>query len=249
MTTRSKTKTDTATRAPAKARAGKRSAPEDHRVRNGAARREQTRRKLLASALAVVADKGVDAPHIDDFIAAAGVSRGTFYNHFTTTQELLAAVTAELSDTVLFAIEKTVARIPDPLHRMSCALLVYMHLAVDHPAWGGFVLRTGTRRGRLADIYLPRDLTLAKELGEADFTTVRAAQEVVQGSLTMALESILEGRAPRQHVRDTLALVLRAIGVPKAAAARLAALPEEEVELPEVLRTLNFRNAISESDP
>ena len=39
-------------------------------------------------------------------------------------------------------------------------------------------------------------------------------------------------------MRDTLALALRAIGVPKAVAARLAALPEEEVELPEVLRTL-----------
>ncbi|HSV84731.1 MAG TPA: TetR/AcrR family transcriptional regulator [Ramlibacter sp.] len=239
MTNKSKLKPSAAARPSGKGR--KRPVPEDHRVRTGAARREQTRRKLLVSALAVVAQKGVDAPQIDDFIAAAGVSRGTFYNHFTTTHELLAAVTAELTDTVLSAIETTVARIPDPLHRMACACLVYMHLAVDYPAWGGFVLRTGTRRGRLMDVYLPRDLALAKERGEADFPTVRAAQDVLQGSLTLALESILAGRAPREHVRDTLALALRAIGVPKAAAARLAALPEEEVELPEVLRMLKAR--------
>ncbi len=56
-----------------------------------------------------------------------------------------------------------------------------MHLAVDYPAWGGFVLRTGTRRGRLVDIYLPRDLALAKERGQADFPTVRAAQDVAAG--------------------------------------------------------------------
>jgi AcrR family transcriptional regulator len=221
-----------------KAKPLKRQQPEDHRVRTGAARREQTRRKLLASALAVVAQKGVDAPQIDDFIAAAGVSRGTFYNHFTTTHELLAAVTAELTDTVLTAIEVTVSRNPGPLKRMTCACLLYMHLAVDYPAWGGFVLRTGARRGRLVDVYLPRDLALAKERGEVDFTTVRAAQDVLQGAVTLAIESVLHGRAPRQHVRDTLALALRALGVPKAAAARLAAMPEEEVELPEVLRAL-----------
>jgi AcrR family transcriptional regulator len=236
MTSESKTKPRAAALTAVRGR--KRPVPEDHRVRTGAARREQTRRKLMTSALAVVAHKGVDAPQIDDFIAAAGVSRGTFYNHFTTTHELLAAVTAELTDTVVSAIETTVARIPDPLHRMACGCLVYMHMAVDYPAWGGFVLRTGTRRGQLVDVYLPRDLALAKERGQADFPTVRAAQDVLQGSLTLALESVLEGRAPREHVRDTLALALRGIGVPKAVAARLAALPEEEVELPEVLRTL-----------
>ena len=115
---------------------------------------------------------------------------------------------------------------------MACACLVYMHLAVDYPAWGGFVLRTGTRRGQLVDVYLPRDLALAKERGQADFPTVRAAQDVLQGSLTLALESILEGRAPREHVRDTLALALRGIGVPKAVAAGSRLCPRRRSSCP-----------------
>jgi AcrR family transcriptional regulator len=239
MTTRSKQKPTNGIRAPRVVAAPTRPLePEDHRVRAGAVRREQTRQKLLACALGVVAHKGVDAPQIEDFIAAAGVSRGTFYNHFTTTHELLAAVTAESTDRVLGAIEATVSRIPEPLERIACACLLYMHLAVDHPAWGGFVLRTGPRRGRLVDVYLPRDLALAQQRGEADFPTVRAAQDVVQGAVTLAVESVLHGHAPRQHVRDALALALRAIGVSKAKAAKLAGRPEEEVELPEVLRTL-----------
>ena len=49
-----------------------------------------------------------------------------------------------------------------------------MHLAVDYPAWGRFALGTGARRGRLVDVYLPRDLTLAKERGEVDCTTTVA---------------------------------------------------------------------------
>ena len=57
---------------------------EDHRVRVGAQRRGKTRLRLLQCALAVFTEKGPDVAFIDDFIAAAGVSRGTFYNHFKT---------------------------------------------------------------------------------------------------------------------------------------------------------------------
>ena len=46
---------------------------EDHRVRTGALRREQTRRKLLAAAMAVFAEKGTDAPLIEDFIATGEI--------------------------------------------------------------------------------------------------------------------------------------------------------------------------------
>ncbi|MFD2272333.1 TetR/AcrR family transcriptional regulator [Undibacterium arcticum] len=55
--------------------------------------------------------KGPDLPVIDDFIAAAGVARGTFYNYFNTTSELLAAVTGEMSDEVLSIIDPEVFEI------------------------------------------------------------------------------------------------------------------------------------------
>ena len=70
---------------------------EDHRVRVGAERREKTRLKLLESALLVFTEKGLDNVVIDGFIAAAGVSRGTFYNHFRTTNELLLALATGMS--------------------------------------------------------------------------------------------------------------------------------------------------------
>ena len=63
----------------------------DHRPRVAAERRARMRRKLVESALLVFAEKGVDASVIEDVIAAAGVSRGTFYNYFRTNAELLVA--------------------------------------------------------------------------------------------------------------------------------------------------------------
>ena len=66
------------------------SALPDHRTRVAAERRARMHRKLVESALLVFAEKGVDASVIEDVIAAADVSRGTFYNYFRTNGELLA---------------------------------------------------------------------------------------------------------------------------------------------------------------
>ena len=73
----------------------------DHRPRVAAERRTRMRRKLVESALFVFAEKGVDASVIEDVIAAAGVSRGTFYNYFRTNGELLAAAIDELGNEVV----------------------------------------------------------------------------------------------------------------------------------------------------
>lgn len=207
----------------------------DHRVRAGAARREQTRQRLLAAALTVFAQKGPDAPSIDDFVAAAGVSRGTFYNHFRTTQELLAAVTAEMSDEALTVIDRIVLTFDDPIERVANGCLMYMHLAVDQPTWGEFIIRVGLRgdaAGKLVDVYLPRDLDLARKAGMADFPTTLAARDLILGCIMRAIQSVLLGKAPREHLRQSLELAFRGIGVPAKVARRVSQLPLPELPPP-----------------
>ena len=211
---------------------------EDHRVRTGALRREQTRRKLLSAAMAVFAEKGADAPLIDDFIAAAGVARGTFYNYFSTPQELLDAVTAELSDAILASIDRVVLRLADPLQRIACGCLLYMHVGVDVPDWGMFMMRTAFRSaavGKLMDVYLPRDLELARRAGEVDYPSLRAARDLMFANVNQAIISVHSGSAPREHLRDMLALALRGIGVAPQRAAELRQMRLPEVDLPEGL--------------
>jgi AcrR family transcriptional regulator len=212
--------------------------PEDHRVRTGAMRRERTRRKLLTAAMTVFAQRGLDAPVIEDFIEAAGVARGTFYNYFKTPQELLAALTCELSDEIVRGIEEVVASIPDPLKRMATACLIYMHLGMELPTWGEFVMRAGAQgeaTGRLAGLYLPRDLELACNAGAVKVTTFRAAQDLVLASLSRAIHTVNAGHAPREHLRSVLELVLRGLGVSAAAAARFSQLPLPKIQLPAAL--------------
>jgi AcrR family transcriptional regulator len=215
--------------------AGAPAARTDHRVRNGAVRRERTRRRLLAAALSVFAEKGPDAPSIDDVVAAAGVARGTFYNHFRTTQELLAAVTAELNDEVLTIIDKRVLAFADPVERVACGCLMYTSLAVDNHAWGEFITRVGLRgaaAGKLIETNLPRDLDLARKAGKAKFPTLLAAQDLILGCLMGSLPSVLTGKAPREHLRQTLEMAFCGIGVAPDVAHRVCRMPLPEIPLP-----------------
>jgi AcrR family transcriptional regulator len=77
----------------------------DHRTRVGRERRERTQARIIEAALRVFAEKGPDAPIIDDFIKAAGVARGTFYNYYQSTEELLEATAKWLQDDLIVSIE------------------------------------------------------------------------------------------------------------------------------------------------
>ena len=62
------------------------------RAEIGRERRARMRNRLIEAAARVMADQGSDNATIDTFIRAAGVARGTFYNHFKTREELLDAL-------------------------------------------------------------------------------------------------------------------------------------------------------------
>ena len=54
--------------------------------------KELSRDAILASALALFAQRGYGAVRVEDVARAAGVSRTTFYNHFSEREEILAAL-------------------------------------------------------------------------------------------------------------------------------------------------------------
>ena len=62
--------------------------------------RHESKRKLLDAALKVIREKGYCATRIDDVCAEAGLTKGSFFHHFKTKEELAVAerlVVAEVS--------------------------------------------------------------------------------------------------------------------------------------------------------
>jgi AcrR family transcriptional regulator len=198
---------------------------EAYQTRVGALRRERTRNRLIESALGVFAQKGPDAPVIDDFIAAAGVARGTFYNYFRTTGELLAAVAGDTSDEVLGVIDPVVQEVKDPAQRVVIGSRLYMQMAARYPLWGAFITRVGTKRGsrgRLLDEYLTRDLQLAIDQGRFRVADVVVARDIALGAIMYGIDTLLSGIAPADYAEQSMQALLQAFGLDAAEARKLA---------------------------
>ena len=59
-------------------------------------RAARTRAALLDAGLELMVERPIDAIPIDDFIARAGVAKGSFFNHFTDKQSFANAVAAKV---------------------------------------------------------------------------------------------------------------------------------------------------------
>lgn len=202
--------------------------PEDHRTRVGAQRREKTRLRLLQCALMVFAKKGPDGAWIEDFIAAAEVSRGTFYNYFRTTSELLGAVTGQLSDEVISVVEPIVQQIEDPAARLGAGTRLYLEMARRYPQWGAFNTRVGARtasRGKLLDEYLMRDIRQGMASGRFDIPDAAVAHDIVLGSIFLGMETLLTEPTHEHHAEHLVAAFLKGMGVPASEAATIAFMP------------------------
>ena len=67
-------------------------------------RSEETRSKIIASAIKLFSNRGYNAASVDDICADAGISKGAFYHHFKSKQDLFLA----LLDAWLKTIDNTI---------------------------------------------------------------------------------------------------------------------------------------------
>lgn len=68
-------------------------------------RSEETRSKILASAIKLFSTRGFNAASVDDICTDAGISKGAFYHHFKSKQDLFLALLDVWLQTIDNAIE------------------------------------------------------------------------------------------------------------------------------------------------
>lgn len=204
----------------------------DHRTRVGAQRRERTLQKLIEAALPVFAEKGVDASIIDDVIAAAGMSRGTFYNYFSSNYELLAAVSEAVSNEAVVVVHEVVKGVTDPAERLSSALRLYLDLALRYPLFARFIHRTGLNLfapSHAAFHYMPSDVRDGVACGRLSVTSMEAAVSVVIGSMLAAIYTIDTQHPHASYPEEVVQHILVALGVASDEARRLVTHPLPEL--------------------
>ncbi|MGB6513014.1 MAG: helix-turn-helix domain-containing protein, partial [Mycobacterium sp.] len=86
---------------------------------------EGTRSRLLRVAHEIVEKDGLAAVTLRAVGAAAGVSRGAPYRHFTDKSDLLAAVAAQALQTLAATVDGAARDTTDPVTRVDQALRAY----------------------------------------------------------------------------------------------------------------------------
>lgn len=92
---------------------------------------EETRRKLVRAARRAFADKGYAAASMDDFTAAAGLTRGALYHNFGDKKGLLQAVIAELDAEILVRMAAARARAATPWQGLLDESIAYLEMALE----------------------------------------------------------------------------------------------------------------------
>ena len=183
-----------------------------HRTASGHAQREKTRAAIIQSAIAVFAAQGPDAPVVEDFVKAAGISRGTFYTYFETTRDLLDATVERLSNEVIETIVPAVRDMDDPIARLATAARLYYRKATHDPLFRAF-LGSVSSVGSLAAKRVRGDLQEAIDTGLVKVQDVELAQAIAVGVMVFALKTSAAQTGIDGQGAEVVRAILMGLGV------------------------------------
>lgn len=187
------------------------------RAEIGREKRARTRAQIVEAGLVLLAERPPEALTVDTIVEAAGVAKGTFYYHFQSIDELVAAVGAKLADSFDELLAPSRLDESDPVERMALAFTKFLEKALDDPVWAQVVVRSAQVPAGLDQIrdHLKADLAEAIARGRLVIEDVELAADIVIGIWLQVTRGSLERRATPDLTRQTLDAVLRALGVPK----------------------------------
>jgi AcrR family transcriptional regulator len=187
--------------------------------------RARTRERLLDAAEKVVVEKGAEAGSIEDFVKAAGVSRGTFYNYFPTTTELLHALNTRVATELDGELDRVGAAIEDPVARLAATLHTVLSAYVDDPVRGWVAVQIAVSRVPRQRAFEARFAGIYEEgvaCGLFHKVDIGAAWTLAFGAVRMAQRDVLAGAAIPSSAVQVVALILAAYGVPFEQAERIS---------------------------
>ncbi|MER5512847.1 TetR/AcrR family transcriptional regulator [Streptomyces sp. NPDC002766] len=193
-------------------------------------RKARTRAALIAAAQGFLAEHGRTDVNIQEITEAADVGFGSFYNHFTSKDELFDAAVALTLEEHGVLLESVVGNLRDPAEIFAASVRLTGRLQRTHTQIARILVRTGmpylTSDSGLAPRAM-RDLQAAADNGRLDIDDPHTAVAMVGGALLGVLH-LLETRPDLDaaHVSDQLAArLLRMFGMTRAEAHEITSRP------------------------
>lgn len=195
--------------------------------------RQRTRKRLLDAAYRVMSRVGVDATTINQVTEEADLGFGSFYNYFTSKEEIARTVFREQMAEFSDHMDDMNAGIEDASVRLSRNTLRFLLKTRRDPVWGWFFVHAEFALQDVRTVLWKanqRNLKQGLQQGTYRFdTSPTTVSDIIFGSTFAVMRSILEGRASPTAEAETVELLMILMGVPPKRAKRLArqALPEE----------------------
>lgn len=201
-------------------------------------RRERTRRKLIDTGRVLIAERGVSGLRIQEITQRADVALGSFYNHFSSKEELVEVVVSEILTEVSAATIPDTASHVDPAEIVAGAIIRFMRLADRDPEFARLLVNLNHADVLFATAVYPyARIALERGLGTGRFAVVdiEVTLTAIMGAAFALIREILEGhqttdvdKAFSQHVLGSLGLTpTDAADVWNAAVARESAGPRQ----------------------
>lgn len=197
----------------------------ERRAAIGRARRDKTRQQLLLAAAKLVASHGAETLTIEDFIKAAGVARGTFYNYFETSEQLIDTLWKRVKKATFSKIHRALGDAPDPAFRLVSGLRMSIRKAADDHVWGWLLFRMTASSADLNQYVrsVPmRDIRDGIKLGRFQIDDPEIAADYFLGVAMMSIKAVLIAKRPDDYPEQCALLVLRGLGLDPAEAAEIA---------------------------
>ena len=185
------------------------------RAEIGREKRARTRAQIVEAGTALLAERPPEALIVGAIVDAAGVTKGTFYYHFQSIEELAAAVGEKLAESFDELLAPARLSMADPIARISFAFTQFLTKAIADPDWARLVVRSGqgpTEFLQSVRANLKTDLTEARAQRRLTVEDVELAADIGLGILLGVMRGTLQRRAAPDLVPQALDAGLRAIG-------------------------------------
>lgn len=196
------------------------------RAEIGKERRARTRARIQTAAFELLGRVDGLYTSIEEICRAADVSRGTFYNYFTSTQELFESLAYELSHDFLNAVLEITNEMPEAEERTAAAVRLYLRRAALDHQWGWGMVNisiNGVVFG--AETYAQARRTIDEGIRSGAFNVANAdlGRDICLGTTLACMMTLLRKKQRASYPTEVAQSILLSLGVPDAVAAEVVA--------------------------
>lgn len=217
---------------PAKLAARPQRRSEERPVPKLGGKRERTRKSILEAAFGLIGNEKGLTVRIEEICAAARISRGTFYNYFTSLEQLFEILAIELSHDLNHALVASWDETQSHADGSNAAIQHYLNYARRDPAWAWAMVHLnafGPTFGAEAWDACYRAIAKGIEAGEFDIPDATVGRDLMTGTVMATVRTMLRSDGEQPRPQTVAYHVLRALGVRDARARAVAEKPLPDI--------------------